>query len=124
MKKLINIPFTGVILAKGGIYGPIDSNYMEDVNVILAMLVDGVKINEVVNGENVPLNLLNYDKVNIPEIELEPSIPVPPAEPEVPETVEVEKANVEGVKVEKPTANIVVDEPNMNNNPKNFKKRR
>lgn len=61
-KKRIRIPYNGPILAKGGIYGPIQVPYIEDVSLIGAMLLSNIPIVEVLdNGKETTLTLQNYN---------------------------------------------------------------
>ena len=64
-KKNIVIPHRGPIFAKGGVFGPIHSPYMEETNTIFRMLAGNVKVMEVLrDGTRIELNLSNFDKDN------------------------------------------------------------
>lgn len=61
-KKRIVIKSSGPIRLKGNIQGPIEIPYYEDVNVICKMIMEGLKVFEVLNDKSeVRLNLINYD---------------------------------------------------------------
>lgn len=61
-KKRIRIPYNGPILPKGGIYGPIQVPYLEDVSLIGTMLLNHIPIIEVLdNGQEETLTLQNYN---------------------------------------------------------------
>lgn len=61
-KKRIIIKSSGPIRLKGNIQGPIEIPYYEDVNVICKMIMEGLKVFEVLNDKTeVRLNLINYD---------------------------------------------------------------
>lgn len=69
MQKRIKIPHNGPIYAKGGVYGPIKSAFVEHVSNIRLMLIGGVNVVEVLkDGSEIGLTLENYDKDNNPEV--------------------------------------------------------
>lgn len=64
-KKKITIATAGPLRIKGGIRGPIDIPYMEQVSVIAQMLMNKYKVYEhLADGTKVLLTLQNYDTVN------------------------------------------------------------
>lgn len=64
-RKKIVIPHRGPIMAKGGIYGPILTPYLEELHLIQALIIGRVKVEEVLsNGMHIPLDLTNYNKDN------------------------------------------------------------
>lgn len=70
MKKRIIIPQSGPIFPKGGVYGPIETPYMEDVHTISVLLLNNYKVVEVLeDGTKVPLTLQNFDKDNSVKVE-------------------------------------------------------
>ncbi|NNV04723.1 hypothetical protein, partial [Brevibacillus sp. MCWH] len=70
MKKRIIIPQSGPIFPKGGVYGPIETPYMEDVRTISVLLLNNYKVVEVLeDGTKVPLTLQNFDKDNSVKVE-------------------------------------------------------
>lgn len=63
--KRIVIPHNGPIYPKGGVYGPINTPYVENVRTIGVLLLNNYPVEEVLdNGEHVKLTLQNYDKDN------------------------------------------------------------
>lgn len=63
--KRIVIPHNGPIYPKGGVYGPINTPYVENVRTIGVLLLNNYPVEEVLdNGEHVELTLQNYDKDN------------------------------------------------------------
>lgn len=63
--KRIVIPHNGPIYPKGGVYGPINTPYVENVRTIGVLLLNNYPVEEVLdNGEQVKLTLQNYDKDN------------------------------------------------------------
>lgn len=63
--KLIVIPHRGPIYPKAGIYGPIQTPYLEKTSDILALLNAGYPVVEVLADKTeVPLNYHNYAKDN------------------------------------------------------------
>jgi len=85
--KLIKIKSNGPIYAKGGVYGPIETPYAEDLGTVFRMLSAGVKIVEVLeDGTEVVLTVSNFDKNNAPKKEEKAQEPAkdqtpPPAKP-------------------------------------------
>ncbi|MDY5646924.1 MAG: hypothetical protein SPF22_07980 [Candidatus Onthovivens sp.] len=64
-KKKITIQTQGSLRIKGGIRGPIEIPYMEDINVIGRMIMSGYKVTEILStGEKVKLDIHNYNKEN------------------------------------------------------------
>lgn len=64
-QKKITIQTQGPLRIKGGIRGPIEIPYMEDINVIGRMIMCGYKVTEVLStGEKVKLDIHNYNKEN------------------------------------------------------------
>lgn len=63
--KRIVIPHNGPIYPKGGVFGPINTPYVEKVSTIGVLLLNNYPVEEVLdNGERVKLTLQNYDKDN------------------------------------------------------------
>lgn len=63
--KLITIETSGPLRIKGGITGPIEIPYREDVSVIGRMIMSNYKVIEhLSNGECVTLDVQNYNKEN------------------------------------------------------------
>ena len=72
-RKKIKILSNGPIWEKAGVMGPILTPYMEDIDAIIRLLVDGIELVEVLdNGKELPLTFMNCDKVN-DEDTLEPA---------------------------------------------------
>jgi hypothetical protein len=70
--KRIVIPHNGPIYPKGGVYGPINTPYVEQVRTIGVLLLNNYPVEEVLdNGERVKLTLQNYDKDNSAKKEAE-----------------------------------------------------
>ena len=66
-KKSIRIPGGGPIWEKGGLIGPINTPYSEDIKTIASMLMSGRQVIEVLNNNTeMNLTLHNYDKDNNP----------------------------------------------------------
>lgn len=64
-KKRIRIPGHGPIWQKGGLIGPINSPYYEDIHTIASMIMAKREVIEVIkDGVEVTLTLANYDKDN------------------------------------------------------------
>ena len=64
-KKKITITTKGPLRIKGGIKGPIDTPYSEDVSTIGRMVISGYKVFEhLSDGSIVKLDIHNYDKEN------------------------------------------------------------
>lgn len=64
-RKLIKITSRGPIYAKGGIYGPITTPFMEETTNIFRMISGGIKVVEILdNGSEIELKASNFDKDN------------------------------------------------------------
>lgn len=64
-KKRITIETSGPLYIKGGVRGPIEIPYLEDVNVIGRMITCGYKVTEhLSDGRKVTLTVQNYNKEN------------------------------------------------------------
>jgi len=64
-QKKITIATNGKLRLKGGIRGPIEIPYMEDVSTIGRMVMAGYKVYEhLSNGEKVALDVHNYNQEN------------------------------------------------------------
>lgn len=64
-KKKITIDTTGPLSVKGGVSGPIDIPYYEDVEVIGQMIMHRYKVYEhLSDGTKVALNVHNFNKEN------------------------------------------------------------
>ena len=75
--KMIKIPYNGPIMPLGGVYGPINSPFKQEVNEISALIMKGYPIIEVLNnGSEVNLTLSNFDKDNNPKVEKKENIVV------------------------------------------------
>ncbi len=91
--KMIKILHNGPIYEKSGIFGPIRTPYMEDVQTIFRLLSGGKKVVEVLsNGKEVELNVSNFDKKN-DIVENKPVQVVIPQEPVKPPVVEHQQNN-------------------------------
>jgi hypothetical protein len=76
--KYIKIPYNGPIYAKGGIYGPITTPYVEEVSTIFRMISDKVKVVEVLSdGKEIELNATNFNKNNEPVVKENKPVEVP-----------------------------------------------
>lgn len=58
--KIVNIPYSGPILLMGGIYGPIFDRLLP-VSEIALLLQRQYPVREVVNGEEIALDMSNYN---------------------------------------------------------------
>jgi hypothetical protein len=66
--KKIKVLSSGLISIKGGIYGPILTPYEESFETIFQLIAGGYKVVEVKeDGTEVPLTILNYDEIIVPE---------------------------------------------------------
>lgn len=64
-KKKITIETAGPLRIKGGIRGPIEIPYMEEISVIGRMITSGYKVIEhLSDGRKVQLTVQNYNKEN------------------------------------------------------------
>lgn len=87
--KRIVIPYNGPIYPKGGVYGPINTPYVENVRTIGVLLLNNYPVEEVLdNGKRVKLTLQNYDKDNSVKKETAETVE------EANETVSTEKKEV------------------------------
>lgn len=67
-KKKISIATSGPLRLKGGIRGPIDIPYMENVSMIAQMLMHKYKVYEhLADGTKILLNFQNYNTENTKE---------------------------------------------------------
>ena len=113
-KKMIKIPETGMLPIKGGIYGPIETPHLVDVEDIKLMLFYGTKVLEVIEGQNdVELTLANYNTNNTmvkkaiiqeqPQPKQQPKVEEPKQQPVV----------TEQPKVEEPKQQPKAEQPNL-----------
>lgn len=64
-KKKITIETSGPLRIKGGIRGPIEIPYLEDIAIIGKMIMSGYKVTEhLSDGTTVKLDVHNYNKEN------------------------------------------------------------
>lgn len=73
MSKMIVINSQGPIFPKGGIIGPIETPYKEDLATIAILLMNNYDVEEVVKDRKVKLNLSNYKDNH--EMQVAESIP-------------------------------------------------
>lgn len=64
-KKKITVETSGPLRVKGGIRGPIEIPYMEEISTIGRMVVAGYKVTEhLSDGTKIKLTIQNYNKEN------------------------------------------------------------
>lgn len=120
--KLITIPHVGPIYPKSGIFGPIETPYVEDISVIGTLLMKNYPVIEHrEDGEQVELTLANFDNGAIKVVEhVEEAAPVEPApakeEEEVQPPAEEEKQEEPEVKAQA-QANHQKNKKNKKNRP-------
>ena len=112
MDKKIKILTSGPIRAKGLIYGPVLTPFMENEDTIFALLAAGVDVVEVLpDGKEVKLTVMNFKEDN--GFEPDPAVvdaPAPQEEPVAePEPAVEETVNEDAVEVTIETP--VVEEP-------------
>lgn len=118
--KLITIPHTGPIYPKSGIFGPIETPYVEDVSVIGTLLMKNYPVIEhKENGEQVELTLSNFDNGAIKVVEHTEVVDAPKAPVEEVEKEEAPAAPVE----EEKEADVQIQSNQQKQNKKNKKNR-
>lgn len=106
--KIVKVLSKGPIYAKGGVYGPIETPYKEDVRTIFNMISRGVRVVEVLrSGAEIELTPSNFDKNNDKTVVIKSETPVdvviPPVnnkEESVVKVIENEEKGAESEKVE------------------------
>ena len=107
--KMIKILSEKHVYSKGGIYGPVLTPFRESVANIFLMLLENVKLSEVLaNGKEVELTFQNFNTVNTAE----------DVEEDEEEEVEDEDAGEEP----QPEADVREEKPQQNQHQKNQKK--
>ena len=79
--KKIKILTSAPIYAKGGVYGPVLTPYVEDVGTIYRMISSGIKVVEVFStGYELELTNNNFDKENEPDLNTHALVRLPSRE--------------------------------------------